>query len=225
MTSVSLYATALLLSLAASANAANKTPAKPVDQAIKAARHFMMTALPGECDDSSANDHQRSLYEDRAYHIKWRERYSSADDPDQETTLYEIFCMAGAYNMEYAYVLKDQYGQMSMASFAGPEFDLQYADDDNDTYTKLKSAPKVTGYSAQYILTNSDFDPKTNTVSEGAKWRGIADAWSTGSWIFKDGRFVLTKYIIDPIYEDNLDNPPKGIEDKSFQLFPPVPQK
>ena len=144
---------------------------------------------------------------------------AESQGPEHNAKLYQIFCFAGAYNLSYAYVIKDGDSPMSLVSFAEPEFDVEYVKGD-DTDTKLKRPPRVTGYSATFFLVNADFDEKTMTLTDNGKWRGIGDAWSSGSWTLKDGQFVLSQYSIDPIYEANLDPAPAGLEDRYFQLYP-----
>ena len=195
--------------------------AKPEDPAIVAARTFAFAALPGQCDERTADN--ATMAQDAAYSLTWKDKYG---DPavEHKTALYEIYCMAGAYNVSNLYVVKDEENKLSLVGFAEPTFDVVYVDGD-DTETKLKRDPVVTGYSTTFLLTNPSFDEKTQTLSEFAKWRGLGDAWSAGDWQFRNGQFVLTRYAIDPIYEANLDNPPQKLQDKSFQLFPPAKKK
>lgn len=218
------FATAAALWIAASSAFAEDKPAeltKPVDPAIAAARSFGFAALPGQCDERTADN--AAMAQDAVYSLTWKDKYG--DPPaEHKASLYEIYCMSGAYNVSNLYVLKDEENKLSLVSFAQPTFDVVYVDGD-DSETKLKRDPTVTGYSATFLLTNSFFDEKTQTLTEFAKWRGLGDAWSVGDWQLRDGQFVLTRYEIDPIYEANLDNPPQKLEDKSFQLFPSVKKK
>lgn len=214
---------AALLFAAAGAVADDKPaePAKPDDAAITAARTFAFAAVPGECDERTADNAE--MAKDSVYPLTWKEKYG--DPPaERKATLFEIYCMSGAYNTSNLYVLKDAEGKLSLVSFASPTFDVAYADGD-ETETRLKQDPVVTGYSTSFLLTNPSFDEKTLTLSEFAKWRGIGDAWSAGDWQFRDGQFVLTRYEIDPIYDGNLDNAPQKLQDKSFKLFPAAKRK
>jgi hypothetical protein len=216
-------ATAAVLCFAAAALAEDTpaAPAKPEDPAVAAARSFAFSALPGQCDERTADN--ADMAEDHSYTLTWKDRYG--DPPAvHKAALFEIFCFAGAYNVSNVYVLKDEENKLSLVSFAFPTFDVAYADGD-ETETKLKRDPAVTGYAASFTLTNPSFDEKTQTLSEYAKWRGLGDAWSAGDWQFREGQFVLTRFEIDPIYEANLDNPPQKLADKSFRLFPPSKKK
>jgi hypothetical protein len=80
----------------------------------------------------------------------------------------------------------------------------------------------VTGYVARAELVNPDFDPKTNTIFMGAKWRGLGDAWSSGEWAFVEGEFVLKAFSVDPTYDLNSDSPDGGEQQQSsyYQIYP-----
>ena len=60
----------------------------------------------------------------------------------------------------------------------------------------------VDGFTATSELVNSEFDPKTNSISSFSKWRGIADAASNGTYAFVDGQFVLKDYDADPTFDE-----------------------
>lgn len=217
----SILAALLFATTAALAEDKPAATAKPEDPALVAARSFAFAAVPGECEERTADRTQMGT--DNAYALTWKE--SHGDPPaEHKATLYEIFCSAGAYNTSGLYVLKDEDDRLSLVSFARPTFDVAYVDGD-ETQTKLKHDPVVTGYGTSYLLTDSFFDEKTQTLSEYAKWRGLGDAWSSGDWQFRDGKFVLSRYEIDPIHDANLDNPSQKLADKSFQLFPPPKRK
>lgn len=186
--------------------------------AIGVARGFMLSALPGQCDETSPfadNDG----FADVAIALSWKPDWAGADDPDSHATLYQLFCMAGAYNVVQTYVFKPENGDLSLMTFAQPTYTIDYADGD-ETQTELKNPPQVTGFSTTATMVNSGFDAETQTLSSSAKWRGLGDAWSAGTWAFVDGEFVLKSYEIDPTYEANLDNASDAQMDKSYTLFP-----
>jgi len=186
--------------------------------AIAAARAFMLGALPGECDETSPFGDAEG-FADVAIALSWKPDWAGADDPDSFATLYQLFCMAGAYNVVQAYVFKPENGDLSLITFAEPAYTIDYIDGD-ETQTELKHPPQVTGFSTTATLVNSGFDTETQTLSSSAKWRGLGDAWSAGTWAFAGGRFVLKRYEIDPTYEANLDSASDAQMDKSYTLFP-----
>lgn len=186
--------------------------------AIGVARGFMLAALPGQCDESSPFG-DADGFADTATALSWRPQWAGADDPDSHATLYQLFCMAGAYNVVQAYVFKPENGDLSLITFAQPTYEIDYADGD-ETRTELKNPPTVTGYSTTATLVNSGFDTETQMLTSFAKWRGLGDAWSAGTWAFSQGQFVLERYEIDPTYEANDDNASEDQMERSYTLFP-----
>ncbi len=185
--------------------------------ALAKAHAFVIAAMPGQCDEMAiAGD---ASYPDEAAEVSWKRDGGDASQPEERATLYQIFCGVGAYNTIYAYAYKPENGELSLVSFAQPTFTVEYVEGD-DLYTELKAPPKATGILATPILVNSFFDPKRNTITSFAKWRGTGDAWSSGTWELRDGQFVLTEYEIDPIYEGNLDAPTDEQHDLSFKIYP-----
>lgn len=181
---------------------------------IAAVRGFALAALPGQCDAEARGEGYD--FDDSAIAVSWEPSWGGEDE---RATLYRLFCMLGAYNVVHAYVLKPENGDLSLVTFAQPSFDVEYADGDQ-MYTELKAPPVVTGFLTAATLVNSDFDADTNTLSSSAKWRGLGDAWSAGTWQLRDGQFVLASYVIDPVYEANLDDPSDAQRDLSFRIYP-----
>lgn len=133
------------------------------------------------------------------YRFTYRAARQSADEPEIEAELYQLFCVAGAYNVRHAFVLKtsDEEG-LRLLAFARPELDYAYADEE---MTTLKAPPGVKGFGAALQLVNSRFDERTLTVTSVGAWRGLGDAWDSGTWTFRDGGFVLTRFEVDPTYD------------------------
>ena len=206
--------TAALFALSLSLVAGPALAGEGEAEEIAVARSFALAALPGECDaETPGADSELS---DTAISVSWKPSWGGEDE---RATLYRLFCMFGAYNVVYAYVLKPENGELSLVSFAQPSFDVEYADGDQ-MYTELKAPPVVTGFLTTATLVNSEFDADTNTLSSSAKWRGLGDAWSAGTWQLRDGQFVLKSYVIDPIYEFNLDTPDDALADTHFEIYP-----
>lgn len=190
--------------------------ADDTDQAaIATARSFVLAAMPDQCDGMAGD----ASYPDEAIAVSWKPGWGDASQPEERATLYQIFCGAGAYNASYAYGFKPENGALSLVSFAQPTFTVDYADGD-DFQTELKTAPKVTGFVTTATLVDSFYDQDRNTITSFAKWRGMGDAWSSGTWELRDGQFVLTEYEIDPIYEGNLDSPTDEQHDTAFRIYP-----
>ncbi|AJY47188.1 DUF1176 domain-containing protein [Martelella endophytica] len=195
------------------------SPAFAADDGLEAARRIVFSALPEICDSDLAE--RLPGLEDTVHDVHWSETDYEGKPVQKAGTLYEIGCYAGAYNLVVAYVFAAEDGfpqQGELVTFATPAFSVDYAADD-DTNTKLARDPVVTGFGADTTLINPSFDPDTNTISTFEKWRGLGDAASWGRWTLQDGRFVLTYYAIDPIYEANLEDPPEDLHDTVFVLY------
>lgn len=126
--------------------------------------------------------------------------WSEEADP-QEVTLIRIFCGAGAYNISHAYYLYTEFDGLTPVGFAAPVVDPQYKDGDSEG--ELECLP-VIGFEADMLLVNSEFDLDTQTVTSYSKWRGIGDASSSGTWVFRDGTFVLVSYDVDASYDGEI---------------------
>jgi hypothetical protein len=58
------------------------------------------------------------------------------------------------------------------------------------------------------MLTNSSYDEATKSIMSNAKWRGVGDASSAGTWIFRDGEFALVRYDVDASYDGEINPEP-----------------
>lgn len=133
------------------------------------------------------------------YKIKYQQEGAASTDPLTEVSLFVFDCTLAAYNVTQVYYLSETSGNMlNLLSFPEPHLDIKYVGEDS---VKLKSM-SVDGFDATHELTNSEYDEKTNSISSFAKWRGIGDAASNGTWVFVDGQFVLKDYDVDPTYDE-----------------------
>ena len=162
---------------------------------IETAKAKFIAEAKGECDKVA--DTQAGLNEPETYTIKYKGKDPTPGQPENKATLYAFSCYMAAYNESTVFYLDNGAMGLERVSFAAPQFEFSYSDDEN---AKLKSMT-FKGYSAASELTNAEFDPKTNSISEFAKWRGLADASSSGTWVFDDGQFILKDYDIDPTYD------------------------
>lgn len=183
---------------------------------IAAARKFVEPVMGGECDFVTNDDGTPDGY-NNVYRLTFRSKGQDQDSPDHKRTLVQLACSSGAYNFNSIYLLRDDdEGAWQLLSFAEPVADFDYAD---ENFSRLKAPPKVAGYIAVTQMTNSDYDEAGKTITAGAKWRGLGDAWSSGEWRFEDGAFVLKRYEIDPTYEPPEDEPQDPQTPESYVLF------
>jgi hypothetical protein len=146
-------------------------------------------------EDSAAAEY----YPNETWDLTWETEYS---DTPQTATLYKFFCGSGAYNVNHMYYLETEYEGLVPIAFATPQFDVVY---ENDDFEGAVLEMPMTGYGTQLLLTNSEFDPETKTITSHALWRGIGDAFSAGTWRFDEGQFVLIRYDVDAQYDGEID--------------------
>ena len=119
------------------------------------------------------------------------------DAPTVEAHLFRFLCGRGAYNELSVYILADPYGAVAPVGFAMPALDIRYV---GEEWEQVESIA-VTGYVSELVLVNADFDPATETITAANRWRGLGDAFSVGSWVFRAGEFALTYYEVDAAYD------------------------
>jgi hypothetical protein len=139
----------------------------------------------------------------RAYPLTFKYEGELDTDPDRKATLHEVFCMSGAYNIIYVYLLETEEDGIMPIHFAAPAYKAVRESDD---YESAVLRIDVTGFSSEAWLVNSEFDPETNQIRSASKARGIGDAGSFGRWSFIHGQFVLTHFEADESF-DGESNP------------------
>src|SRR5690606_36836560 len=103
-----------------------------------------------------------------------------------------------------------EYNEISILSLAEPTYDVLYGpavlDPSADFYGENVNvdAINVTGLNATQTLVNATFDPKTRTITDFVKFRGIGDASSSGMWVFNNGYFIIKRYEVDASYDGEM---------------------
>ena len=189
-----LLAATLLPAFAAAAHAGDATLSP--EQLLAIAK----TAYPGEVCwwERAEEDLDRSA----SWTLTFRYEYERESGPDRTATLYELPCFYGAYNFGSLWFLETEFEGLVPLHFAEPELDIEYADDEQ---TVLKSM-KIAGFTTRAAPVNAVFDEETRTITGFSKWRGIADASSSGTWEFREGEFVLTRYEVDPTFDGEFNS-------------------
>ena len=172
----------------------------PTDKAelIAKAKAQFIAEASAQCD--KLGEIQGGLVEPEVNVISYRLKSDEAKAAIRQATLFSFVCSMAAYNETDVFYLADDLNGMRRLSFAEPQFDYTYLDQES---AKLKSMNLI-GFSASAELTNAAYDPKTKRISDFAKWRGIGDASSSGEWQFVDGAFSLLNYSVDPTYDDKV---------------------
>ncbi|TIL39604.1 MAG: DUF1176 domain-containing protein, partial [Mesorhizobium sp.] len=75
--------------------------------------------------------------------------------------------------------------------------------ENNDSEGKVE-AINVTGFQTDDQLVNSEYDDATKTISSLNKWRGVGDASSAGTYLFRNGNFSLVQYDVDASYDGEI---------------------
>jgi hypothetical protein len=176
-------------------------PSSAQELALARARNSFATAYDGICQNLDPSMGRE--WEPTSYEIKFRYSYEADSDPERSVFLFQFPCGSGAYNTIEVFYTVDNYGETKPLTFAEPELDIRYENDDFEG--KLKSMT-IIGYHATDQLINSTYDAEKKAIYSYSKWRGIGDASSVGTWIFRGGTFTLVKYEADPTYdgEENL---------------------
>lgn len=175
-------------------------PPSPADRALRKAKTVFAAVYGETCENLYADHPDQS--EPESYAIAFNYPYDSEDQPKRQARLFRFWCGAGAYNELHVYVLQDDSGDVKPLRFATPELDIQYENDDTDGAVEDM---RIIGYTAEDQLVNSTFDADTQTLTSHNKWRGIGDAFSDGTWIFRSGAFTLVKYDVDASYDGKVD--------------------
>ena len=164
----------------------------------KQVQRIFQVAMKGICESL---DPASILYPPMPEIFEIKDRSENNDYPEGPYRLYEFPCTAGAYNFGSIYYLADDFGEISQIQFATPEYDVT---NETDDFESAVTGIKLTGFYAYGIVINPDFDPKTNTLQSFSKWRGMADASSSGQWVFRHGQFVLKSYDVDASYDGEI---------------------
>jgi hypothetical protein len=180
------------------APAAGVESAAPVDWAVRAreafAANFKETCAPQQ-GEPPISERQAEVTE-----LKFKGALDAPDDPERTAGIYRFFCSRGAYNESHVFYLHNG-EDLTLVSFAEPYIHVDYENEDSDG--KVLGI-KVTGLRARNVMVNSSVDAKTLTVSSADKWRGAADASSSGTWLFKDGEFILSTFKVDASYDGKI---------------------
>jgi hypothetical protein len=173
-------------------------PPAVVDAALEKAKRMFAAAHADDCEairPDGAGDAPE------IYDIAFRYATSAEGDPDSQARLFRFYCSTGAYNESHIYYL-DKVGEgLEELYFAVPDLDIHYVG--NDTDGKVDRIG-IFGYLAETRLVNSSYDAATTSITSYSKWRGVGDASSSGTWLFRDGAFTLVRYEVDASYDGEI---------------------
>jgi hypothetical protein len=173
-------------------------PPPKKDAALEQAQKAFLVAYGDQCDKETPDG--KPIAEPAAHSIHYKD--AGADEAEREVRLFRFFCRMAAYNETAYYYVADDVNGVRQLQFAVPELDIRY--ENNDHEGKVE-AVNVTGFRTEDFAVNSDYDEANFTITTSAKWRGIGDASSSGTYLFRDGSFSLVKYDVDASYDNEVD--------------------
>ena len=174
------------------------TPPKR-DAALDRAKKAFAATYGDQCDKQTPGGQANG--EPEAYAIRYKDKDAAEGDPEREVRLFRFFCSMGAYNESSVYYFADDIGGVSQLQFAVPELDIAY--ENGNTEGKVEHIG-IVGFRTTDQLVNSDYDQNAYTIVSHDKWRGVGDASSSGTWLFRDGAFSLVQYDVDASYDGEI---------------------
>ncbi|MER9331768.1 DUF1176 domain-containing protein [Mesorhizobium sp. M0488] len=172
-------------------------PPPKKDAALEQAKKAFAATYGEQCDKALLAN------EPETFSIKYKDKDAAASDPEREARLFHFSCSAAAYNESSVYYMSDDVSGARQLQFTEPEMDIRYVN--NDTEGKVESM-HVIGFQTTGWAVNSDYDQNAHTITTFNKWRGIGDASSSGTYLFRNGDFSLVQYDVDASY-DGEQNP------------------
>lgn len=193
-------ATADSLAKALPASCGDGPAPAPKDAALERARAAFIAARAESCNALSPGPDEGQAEPDE-YTIGFHGRNDAEADPERKVRLFRFHCTAGAYNEVHVYYLANDAGEVHELHFATPELDIHYEGGNSEGKVE---AINVVGYNTIGELLNSSYDEATHTITSHGKWRGVGDASSNGTWLFRDGEFSLVQYDVDASYDGEV---------------------
>ncbi|RWN24811.1 DUF1176 domain-containing protein [Mesorhizobium sp.] len=174
-------------------------PPPKKDAALEQAKKAFAATYGEQCDKEMPGG--EPLGEPDAYSLRYKDAGAEADEPERETRLFRFFCSMAAYNESAVYYIYDDVSGVRQLQFASPELDIHY--ENNNSEGKVE-AINVIGFQTDDQLVNSEYDDATKTISSLNKWRGVGDASSAGTYLFRHGIFSLVQYDVDASYDGEI---------------------
>ena len=159
---------------------------------------YFKTAYAQQC--AFALENAESV-EPVVHELGYRYTYDDASVPDHPYVLYGFECQGGAYNFSQVYLAVKEYEGIVPLAFAEPSLAIVYADTENSSTVESMA---IDGYTAKTLLTNSEFDPASRTITTFSKWRGMGDAYDSATYELVEDRFVLKAFEVDPTFDEEM---------------------
>ncbi len=170
------------------------------DASIEKAKALFVASHRGLCD--KVEDTRAGLNDPQVYKFKYKDEGAADSDPDRVVTVFAFDCSLFAYNASTVFYIHDDVIGIHLLSFAQPH--LVIIREKGDDEGKGLKSMTVDGFTSATELINSNVDEKSQSITSFNKWRGIGDASSAGTWSFNQGEFVLTNFVADPTFDDEI---------------------
>ena len=114
---------------------------------------------------------------------KFSYSYDTKSDPERSVEYFVVSCPAGAYNTNSMLFRVDRYeNRLAPVALALP---------------RLNTKDQVTGWTADVVLGDLNYEEKTGTLTSFSKGRGIGDLYAMGTYRLFEEDVVLVKYFLD----------------------------
>jgi hypothetical protein len=176
-------------------------PAGPPRDTVRETVEAAFKATYGSTCQTLAPEAEPGAADPQITELTYRDAAQEASEADRKARLFRFDCVYGAYNSNEVYYLANDIDGVRQLQFAEPELEIHY--EGNDPEGKLEGI-NVIGYQTTDMLVNSAYDAETHTIRSLNKWRGVGDASSAGTYLFRSGTFTLTKYEVDASYDGEI---------------------
>ncbi|HEY4191590.1 MAG TPA: DUF1176 domain-containing protein [Mesorhizobium sp.] len=173
-------------------------PPPKKDAVLEQAKAMFAAAYGSQCDPTLPGGEAVGVPEEHVIHYT-----AGGDSGEKAARLFRFFCSTGAYNENAVYYLSTATDTLRQLQFATPELDIRYENDDNQGKVE---AVNIIGFQTDERLVNSSYDDTTKSIVSHNRWRGVGDAGTSGTWLFRDGQFSLVQFDVDASY-DGQSNP------------------
>lgn len=178
-------------------------PIPKKDAELDQAKRAFLASYGQACDPEGPAG--RQIGDPTVYDI----RYKSADDqPEKTARLFQFFCSMAAYNESSIFYFSDAEQSVNQLQFAVPDLDIRY--ENGNTEGKVEHVG-IVGFRTVDRLINASYDENNHTIVSHDKWRGVGDASSDGTYLFRNGVFALVQYDVDASYDGEV-NPETVID-------------
>lgn len=174
-------------------------PPPKKDAVLERAKAMFASAYGDQCDPASPGGEAAGEPEEHIIH------YTDSGDgggaEEKAARLFRFFCTMGAYNETAIYYLSTGGDTLRQVQFATPELDIRY--ENADSQEKVQSVA-IVGFQTDERLVNPSYDDNTKSITSHAKWRGVGDAGTSGTWLFRNGQFSLVQFDVDASYDGEI---------------------